>query len=193
MKKVLLLLFLTLASITYAQDLTQFNQDRIDLTKSGMLVLGSWAILNMASSPILANQSDGSRKYFHQMNGYWNVINFGLAGIGYFNLTKQDPATFTLSQTLAEQASIEKILLLNTGLDIAYVLGGLYMVELSNRKTKNKDLLKGFGQSIMLQGAFLFTFDLVFYFFQQKHGSELLNIVEQLTIAPQGFSFQYSF
>jgi len=152
-----------------------------------MLVLGSWAVTNIALSPFLASRASGSQRYFHQMNGYWNGVNLVIAGLGYSTAITSDPNGLSLSESLSEQHSIEKILLFNAGLDLAYVAGGLYLQERSSRSTKNANRLKGFGQSLVLQGAFLFAFDVAFYLFQHQHGGELLKVVDQLAVSPTGF------
>ncbi|MEM9896851.1 MAG: hypothetical protein AAF789_10815 [Bacteroidota bacterium] len=178
-----LILLTVLAS---AQDLETFNTERLSMNKAGMLVLGSWATLNLVSSPILASQATGSRKFFYQMNGYWNTVNFALAAFGYYSATTADPSAFSLSQSIAEQQSLEKILLFNAGLDIGYVATGFYLMERSSRN--DSDRLKGFGQSLILQGSFLFAFDLGFYLVQQANCDQLLKFVDRLALSPTGFS-----
>ncbi|NQZ79046.1 MAG: hypothetical protein HRT61_23455 [Ekhidna sp.] len=180
--------FLSIAFFVSAQDLDQFNAERIDKTKAGMLVLGTWATANIALSPILASRSDGSMKYFHQMNGYWNAVNLIIAGIGFYNATTVDPAGLSVSESLKEQYALEKILLFNAGLDLAYMAGGLYLLERAKREDGNTNRLKGFGQSIILQGGFLFAFDVAFYLVQRANGEKLLNYVDQLALSPTGFS-----
>ena len=81
------------------QNLDSFNEDRLKRTQQGMLVLGSWATTNIITSPILANNSSGSDKYFHQMNGYWNSVNLIIAGFGYFRARKMANQHFTLSES----------------------------------------------------------------------------------------------
>lgn len=174
-----------------AQDLESFNIDRLDKTKVGLLVLGTWATANVALSPILASRSSGSNKYFHQMNGYWNAVNLVIAGVGYYSAATTDPSGLTLSESLKEQSSLEKILLFNAGLDLAYVAGGLYLRERSKNDIKNASRLRGFGNSIMLQGGFLFAFDVAFYLVQQSHGARLLKYVDQLALSPTGFSLAW--
>lgn len=148
--------------------LEDFNLNRIDHQRKAMLTLGGWAVTNMAASGYLSTQREGSDKYFHQMNVYWNVVNLGIAGLGYISVMKENPAAFGLFASADKHYSFQKILLFNAGLDVGYVLGGLYMTERSRRFLINDqakaDRLKGFGNSIMLQGGFLFAFDLVNYF-----------------------------
>jgi hypothetical protein len=167
MKKLFLAaLFFGSITFLFSQDnnLLELNEIRLNKQRIGMLVLGSWAVGNIAAGAILAGQRQGEDKYFHLMNIGWNAVNLGLATVGYLNAIHADPAVYDMAATIKEQYNIEKILLLNTGLDVGYMLGGLYLMERSKNTDKNPERLKGFGKSILLQGGFLFTFDLIFYF-----------------------------
>lgn len=176
----------------WGQSLESFNIQRLDLNKKGMIVLGSWALVNLTSSPILASRSEGSRKYFHQMNGFWNTVNLTLAGVGYHTAASTDASVLLWSETLQAQHSMEKILLFNAGLDLAYMVGGLYLQQRAKDTAKNSDRLKGFGQSLVLQGAFLFVFDVGFYLFQHQYGKGLLKMVDHLAIGPMGLQLYFS-
>ena len=178
--------FITQSSVN-GQNLDDFNQDRLKMTKQGMLVLGSWATANIIASPFLAADASGSDKYFQQMNGYWNGINLLIAGFGYFSARKMANQRFSLSESLREQQKLEKTLLFNAGLDIGYMLGGLYMIERSKNDQANANRFRGFGESLLLQGGFLFAFDVIFYLVQKKHGAKLFSIVDNLALSPSGF------
>ncbi len=191
--KVFALFLCLLAFEAFAQDLTTLNKERLQRNKIGMVVLGSWAIANIGSSPILRASADGSRKYFYDMNLYWNLVNLGLAGFGYWSAVTTDPSVFDLGSTLSEQASMEKILLFNAGLDVGYMLGGLYLIERSRRGGRNSERLKGFGQSIILQGAFLFGFDLVFFIAQNRGGSQMMDLLSSMHVGPSGLSLSINF
>ncbi|MFN7119291.1 MAG: DUF6992 family protein [Saprospiraceae bacterium] len=167
MRKALLLFFFFFwTCLLFSQDvnLLKVNEIRIEKQRIGMLIMGTWAVGNMATGALLAGRKQGEAKYFHLMNIGWNAVNLGLATVGYLNAINADPASYDMLSTIKEQYNIEKILLLNTGLDVGYMLGGLYLMERSKNNNKNPERLKGFGKSIILQGAFLFTFDLIFYF-----------------------------
>jgi len=171
MKKLLLFnIFLAFAWVTWAQNdiLLNLNEQRLQKQRVSMLVLGGWAVGNIAVGSVLASQREGVDKNFHLMNAGWNVVNLGLATLGYINAVKTDPASLDTYATIQAQGSIEKILLLNTGLDVGYMLGGLYLIERSKNATKNPERLEGFGKSIILQGGFLFVFDLAAYFVHSK-------------------------
>ncbi len=165
---------LCLATFLYAQSpsLLEFNQDRLQRQRTAMLVLGTWAVGNIASGAALRGRHTGAERQFHNMNIYWNLVNLGLATAGYLSAGK-DPASFDLFETMQAHQSFQKTLLFNAGLDVGYVLGGLYLIERSRRGTKNADTFKGFGRSVVLQGAFLFGFDLVNYFIEAGFTEQL--------------------
>lgn len=166
--------------------LEDFNSVRLEYNQKGMLILGSWAVGNMIWGGIGASQTSGEVKAFHQMNLYWNAVNLAIAGFGYWQATKEVPGTDFWS-TLDAQQGLEKVLLVNAALDVAYMAGGLYLKERGLRKDNER--LIGFGKSIILQGAFLMAFDGVMYGFHHAHAKELPGLVQNLSLGPNGFSF----
>jgi len=162
--------------------LLAFNAKRIEINRAAMLTLGGWAVGNFIVSGLLVGRSDGSTKAFYQMNAGWNLINLGLAGFGYYSALKADPAALDLYASVKEQYGIEKTFLFNAGLDVGYMLGGLYLTERAKNTVKNPERLKGFGQSILLQGGFLFAFDLVTYFIVNHHGQLLQPLLQNVTL-----------
>ena len=166
MPRLLLLLLLLLTTATLlaqSPTLLEFNQTTIDHQRTAMFALGGWALLNIGGGLALQGSSSGATKEFHRMNALWHTVNLGIAGVGYLSLMKADAAGWDLATGLAKHHSFARILLFNTGLDVGYVLGGLYLTERAKRPDVNADQLRGFGNSIMLQGAFLFAFDMVNY------------------------------
>jgi hypothetical protein len=164
MKK--LYLSLTLFFVVFllqAQTPQDLKFSRIDKQKTGMIVLGSWAVANLVSSPILASRTNGSTKYFHQMNGFWNTVNLTLAVVGYLGLPDAATGDMSWSAEYQELIKIEKILLFNTALDLGYMATGFYLRERANNVQKQSARFRGFGNSLILQGGFLFLFDLIFY------------------------------
>lgn len=173
---------LCLSFFAYSQvgDLTDFNQQRINRQKTGMLVLGGWAVANIAGGLVLQNNTDGSDKYFHLMNAGWNGVNLAIAGLGYYGAMNSDPSSLDMMGTIQEQYKFQKILLFNAGLDIGYMAGGLYLIERSKNTANNPERLKGFGRSIILQGGFLFAFDLVNYFIHASHNEALSPLLSSI-------------
>jgi hypothetical protein len=176
LKSYFTVLFLTNAFFIYAQtiDLKPFNERRIRDTKKDMMILGGWALGNMAVSGILlANTEGGVSKGFHQMNIGWNAVNLTIAGFGYMAAMKSDPAAFDLFGTVDEHYKLQRLFIFNAGLDVGYIAAGAYVMERSKSSTKNPEQMKGFGQAIILNGAFLFVFDLANYFIQSGHNGTI--------------------
>ena len=195
MKNLLFLsVFLSISTSIFSQNLTlpNFNQERNDLNRKGMTILGSWAGANLITNGILLSNSSGSNKYFHQMNVYWNVVNGALAGLGVLGAKKKQ-GNLSAFQTLEEQSSTEKTFLINTGLDAAYVMTGVYLLEKSKNSTDNKDMLKGYGQSVILQGGFLLLFDGIMYGVHRSHLKKGRAIFENLTLTGNQVGFVWRF
>lgn len=179
-KFLLALLFSFAALPLFAQEaiaLADFNQMRLAYNQSGMLILGSWAVINLIWGSLAARQTAGETMAFHQMNAYWNVVNLAIAGFGYWQ-AGQEGTGLDLWASVSAQHSIEKILLFNAGLDLGYIAMGGYLIERGRRKEKEQ--WAGFGKSIVLQGAFLLVFDAILYGFHHSHAAELPKLLEVL-------------
>jgi len=66
---------------------------------------------------------------------------------------------------------MQNLFLLNAGLDMAYIVTGLYLNEKSRTSIKNKNRLKGYSTSLIVQGGFLLLFDLFKYFIHQSNSN----------------------
>jgi hypothetical protein len=195
MKNLLFLsLFLSFSTSIFSQNLTlqSFNQEHLDLNRKGLTVLGSWAGANLITNGILLSNSSGSDKYFYQMNVYWNVVNGALAGFGVLG-AKKIQGNLSAFQTLEEQSSTEKTFLVNTGLDAAYVMTGIYLLEKSKNSVDNQNMFKGYGQSVILQGGFLLLFDGIMYGVHRSHLKKGRVIFENLTFTGNSLGFVWRF
>jgi hypothetical protein len=152
-------------------DLEVINQTRLDYNQQGMLILGTWAVVNLILGALASLRTSGQTQAFHQMNAYWNVVNLVIAAYGFWQASQV--AVLNFWEVLVEQQQIEKVLLANSALDFGYIALGLYLIERGRRLEKDKWI--GFGKSIVLQGAFLLLFDAILYGFQQQLGIELLD------------------
>jgi len=187
MKQLLILITLVSSTALHAQlqpDLDQFNKERNKITRNAMIVLGAWSTANLIYSGIATGQTSGSNKYFHQMNVMWGGINLGLAALGYVGSRNKPGAS--LSKTLKQQSGIEKTYMLNMGLDVAYIAGGGYLRERSKRNTKDHQKFKGYGESIMLQGAALLVLDAVLFAIHNRHGKKLYGIIDKIQLGATG-------
>lgn len=171
-KTLLLLIFLPL--FVLAQDvvpsLKEFEDTKYEINRTGMLVLGGWALANIVSGTMLSFTTKGEAKYFNQFNALWNTINLGLALNGLFN-TGTD--SLSLLNSVTGHQTLQNIFVLNAGLDLAYIATGLFLKEKAKNSDK-KDILTGSGNSLLLQGAFLLVFDSAMYFIHQNNANVTL-------------------
>lgn len=182
---------LFMMSLQAQTDLEILDLNRMEIQKKGMIVLGSWATINVLSSVALNHRLKGSNRYFNQMNGFWNSVNMAIAVGGYFTSKASDP--LTIGTVLIEQSSMEKILLFNAALDIGYMVGGVYLIERSKNISENAKRLKGFGQSIILQGGFLLAFDFIMYGVMHSNYLKMIDLVDgkSLSILPIGITYTF--
>jgi uncharacterized membrane protein YwaF len=182
MKKFWCLLSLLLFGFTAnAQDVTlqAFNQQQAETLKAGMLVLGGWAILNIIVGSFKLTKSTRSRRFYFQMNVYWNIVNLMIAGVALYSIISKDPVTQSLLQSLKLHIWYKKVLYLNVGLDVAYVVLGAYLKERSRMSPKTEQL-QGWGEAVVLQGMFLFLLDLVLVVLLEFHAEELFSLLPQV-------------
>jgi hypothetical protein len=144
-------------------DHTSFYARSLQISNKGMYVLGTWALANMSYGAYGWSKKTGSEMYFHQMNLFWNVVNASIAGFALYSNMTTDILAISPEESMNKHLFTERILLINSGLDVAYMGAGLLMRHFSDRSEKRADLLRGYGNSLMLQGGFLLAFDLVLY------------------------------
>jgi hypothetical protein len=133
-----------------------------------MEILGGWALTNIAVSTPFYFRTEDETRAFHEMNVAWNMVNLGIATAGF--LGTSGPANEpTLDEALQQQRRLESALLLNIGLDLAYMAAGWALLERGARPVEHADRWTGYGQSLLLQGGFLLVFDLFYYRVIRRH------------------------
>jgi hypothetical protein len=187
----LLLLFISLQS--NGQSIEQFNKERVQTDKRLMIGLGTWATSNFIASGFgWASVRSGEAHYFHQMNVLWNTVNIGLAIPGYLK-SKKANSMLTFSETIRAQHKTEKIFLINTGLDICYMASGLLLRSAANINISKKDQYNGYGNSLLMQGGFLFLFDLTAYVIHNRHSNKSLNkLLNSIEMSSTGIGLQWN-
>lgn len=146
-------------------------------SRRAMFVLGGWAVLNLAAGTAGRALTTGRTRYFHEMNAAWNTVNLAIAGFSLLNL--QDAGYVSLPNTLREAQNLDTFLLLNAGLDVAYIATGGFLIERGMRL--ERDRLVGYGRSLLLQGGFLLLFDAALFALHRPLTAEIL---EQIVLAP---------
>jgi hypothetical protein len=193
MKRKLLVSCILFSQLLTAQALVQFNKERIQLDKRLMVGLGSWATTNFIVSGIgWATVPSGEAHYFHQMNVMWNTVNIGLAVPGYLKAKKANSA-LTFAETIRTQHQTEKIFLINSGLDIGYMAGGLLLRSEAKTNISKQDQFNGYGNSMLMQGGFLFVFDLTAYILHNGHSKKSLDkMMNSVEMSSSGLGLQWN-
>lgn len=169
------LLALLLPALLVAQDMQpfhDFNARRVQLSQRATWVLGSWATANLGAGALVRSGAErGSEAwYFGNMTMGWSAINLGIAVPGLLALRKEARTPLDIPGTFKAQRRTEALYLINTGLDLGYMGLGLWMQERGLRTTgEDGARLRGFGNAIIVQGAFLFAYDLVAYVAHSLH------------------------
>jgi hypothetical protein len=161
----ILLLFTFYTAVAVAQDgQKSLAEGSMAINNRGMYVLGGWAVTNIAAGAYGWASFDGQSRYFSQMNLFWNVINLSIAGIALFSNLSTDLSLTGSEEMLTKHLKTEKIFLINSALDVGYMGAGFLMRHLSANTEKRGEMLKGYGNSVILQGGFLLVFDMLMYF-----------------------------
>jgi hypothetical protein len=194
MRKTFFFVFLIafpLLAFSQQLDVNLLQEEKINFQQNGMLVLGGWAVANMAGSGYMMTRTSGWQYRFHQMNVFWNVVNLGIASGGYFGQSEATTDAFGLYK---DYADFGKILLVNAGLDVAYIATGFYLQERAKNVNKRSDMFKGYGKSVVLQGSFLLLFDAALYWINQSKMNSIFEAHDfSLAFSGQAFQFTYFF
>ncbi|HYO72889.1 MAG TPA: hypothetical protein VEU33_43195 [Archangium sp.] len=161
--------------------LATHNTEAVRLNQTAMGVLLGWAVLNMGAGTAGHFTTEGERKAFWQANAAWNVVNLAIGGFGLYGQLTATPETWDLARSLAEGQKMEKLLLLNAGLDVGYIAFGGFLLERGLRTDSAQ--LRGWGKSLLLQGGFLLLFDAVLWGLNWRLNSQL---TARLVPAPHG-------
>ena len=178
-------LLLLISPLAFSQNDLQDAWHRRERTEqTGMKVLAGWSVANMTVSAVAIGKAEGSTRYFHEMNLYWNAVNLGIAGLGFLNVAKSRKRStpFTLSEAVEAQHGVETVLLFNSGLDLAYVASGFWLLEKSKNDLAQQNRLKGFGQAVVVQGGFLLVFDVANYLIHRQNAPKLKRVLDRVNV-----------
>lgn len=154
-------------SVIYCFSIQAQNQTQL-IERQQLRNLATWGGANVISGAGIWLSSTKENKAFYGMNAAWGAINLAIAGVSYRQLNKA-PNTDELKHNI----KLQKILLINTGLDVLYIGAGAWMLN-QGRQQENLQWIGG-GQSIIIQGLFLAGFDL-YYFSRYRRQYQALSI-----------------
>ncbi|PVY44127.1 DUF6992 family protein [Pontibacter virosus] len=180
MKKYLCLLPLLLLCLTanaQGSAIAAFNLKQAETLKFGMLALGIWALINILISSIKLTKSSRNKRFFFQMNIYWNIVNVIIAGGSLYYILSVDPGARTLPESVEFHFWTLKLLYLSIGLDLAFLMLAAYLKERSLSSPKAEQYL-GYGQSITLQALFLLVLDITLVALLEGRADQLLPLIQ---------------
>ena len=143
------------------------NRFRIILRKH-LTVLAWWSIFNtiggLFALVVLRDVSHKVSYNFWMMSCIWGIVNFAVT-VALFNHTfYRKFRKGSSNRRFMIQNHVERIILLNIGIDVAYIFLGFWLREHSVNYLKSRpELWLGFGWSIVIQGHFLLILDITFY------------------------------
>jgi hypothetical protein len=119
--------------------------------------------------------------HFGAMTAGWGVVNVGIAAIG---LSTAAPPAPTAEAVLAAERRFHDILLFNLGLNVAYSAVGATMLGAGYRDVTGADRWRGFGTSLILQGAGLLVLDGLAFFASRARLASLLDPGITVSVRP---------
>ena len=131
--------------------------------QASLSLLSGWSMANLTISPYATNNLFNPKTqedHFHQMNFMFNVVNGAIAGFAHYEVNRRSKLSWTLSNIDQQRKKAIKSIKINMGLDLSYVISGLILNNLSTQNKTNQ--FKGYGNSLIIQGAYLFIYDAIF-------------------------------
>lgn len=179
-----MLALLTALTLCAPVDLEAWNRDRLQTSRVGMIVLGTWAVGNMGVGAFgFALERDERLRFLHLGNLVWNAVNLGLALNTLIREWNENPAALDAKKSLEASEQIEKIFFINGALDLGYLATAAFLWQRGEATGDPK--LVGFGQALVIQGAFLVLFDLTMGILNARLTGRLLEGVT-VSVTPVG-------
>ena len=148
-----------------SQDSTSIHDLFYKKQQQSLSLLSGWSVVNLIYSPLATKNlfsPETTNEYFHQMNFSWNLINVGIAGIGHIIVNKDSKKPWDMKTLYDKKKKAEKSIIINMGLDLAYMVTGLLLKNNAKKLTSEHSMNKGFGNSLILQGGYLLFYDAIF-------------------------------
>lgn len=129
------------------------NSEQFQRSVSNRLLL--WSILSVAGGALLQTTRSPFWRAFGQQAIGWGAIDAALAFFGRRGLEKKVQRGYPPTEAAKDLHNLRRILWFNAGLDVLYMLGGLALFR------RDDETQRGHGAGILVQGLFLFKFDLI--------------------------------
>ena len=169
-----------------------FVDHKFNISLRGTHALLSWSAVNLGTGIYGSVSTDGRIHYFHQMNAFWGGINLIISAAGYANLRRTKNQPIFLHRAELDQKKTEHAFMFNMGLDALYIGGGAALIEFAKSDDLNQDRIEGYGYSIIMQGAFLLTFDSVLYLIHRNNRKRRLDpLLYKISFTGYGFIYRF--
>jgi hypothetical protein len=174
---------------SYPKEEAAYQARMVFLKRLHARVLGAWAALSALTGGLGAFLLSGEAAHFCLMSLTWGWVNGGIAAYLYYHHRKELRQPLSLFRQMEVQAHAEKIILFNTGLDVAYILGGLALRQHGLLPGLTyAELWKGFGAAVILQGVYLLLQDALFYALHVRNRNRMYPIWKKSTGTSRVFS-----
>lgn len=158
-------LFVRIPLDEIVDELSDFDERFTIILRKHIAVLGWWSLLSVVIGIIGMLFTSGFWHYFFMMNAAWGFINAFVTHMFMKHTFFRRFRRGNILQRFEVQRHAEKVLLLNIGLDLAYLITGLYLHAIGNScNNPYPELWKGFGWAIILQGIYLFIQDNIIHY-----------------------------
>ena len=137
------------AALAHGQAVHYFGR-----TVSTRLML--WSVLSMAVGALLWRRGSPFWRGFGVQSLGWGVVDAVIAGSGLLGQRRSAQPSATGDPERAAR-KLRRLLWFNAGLDVGYMAGGVWLARTKGREDAG---WRGQGWGIVVQGAFLFLFDL---------------------------------
>ncbi|MBO0935808.1 hypothetical protein J2I47_04530 [Fibrella sp. HMF5335] len=124
------------------------------------LCYASWAILSLVVGGVAMQFTNGQWHHFVHMHAAWGSINLLISGWCLYKANQLSPA-LSVRVTAKKEREFRRFLAVNLGLDLLYIITGLWLCMSATGAATHRALRLGFGEAICLQGMVLLSFDLV--------------------------------
>jgi len=167
-----------------------------DAKQAHLWRVGAWGGVNALGGLALvwasSRSTQSTRWHFGAMSAGWGLVNIGIAAGGLLG-SGAPPAE--AGPLLAAERQFHDVLLLNLGLNVAYSAVGATMLGASHYGVDNVGRWRGFGTSLILQGAGLLVLDGIAFWASRGRLSSLLEAGVQLSMhpAPTGLALTLQF
>lgn len=133
--------------------------------QASLALLSGWSVANLVLSPYGTSnlfQPFTQNDHFHQMNFMFNAVNGVIAGFAHFEVNRRSKLSWTLYDIEQQRRKARNGIKINMALDLSYILSGFILTNISPKNPNDINQFKGYGNSLILQGAYLLIYDAIF-------------------------------